>query len=102
MLIEFPQRLKALRERSNMTQAGLAKRLGISRNAVNSWEMGLSFPSVQNIVELTKIFHVSADKLLAISGDETSETVDISGLTESQKKAVLAVINAFGSDDVEK
>ena len=44
------ERIKYLRERSGMTQAGLAKVLGITRSSVNAWEMGISVPSTQYIV----------------------------------------------------
>ena len=40
-------RIKALREQKKMTQAELAKRLGITRSGVNAWEMGISVPSTQ-------------------------------------------------------
>lgn len=92
MLIDFPQRIKYLREKHRLTQAALAKRLGISRNAVNSWEMELSFPSVANIIELTHIFKVSADYLLAISDEQT---IKISKLTEEQKDIIYNLIAVF-------
>ena len=40
------ERIKDLREKLNMTQTALARRLGLSRSAVNAWEMGVSIPSV--------------------------------------------------------
>lgn len=92
MLIDFPQRIKYLREKHKITQAALAKRLGISRNAVNSWEMGLSFPSVANIIELTRIFKVSADYLLALSNEQT---INVSKLTEEQKDVIYDLIAVF-------
>lgn len=92
MLIDFPQRIKYLREKHKITQAALAKRLDISRNAVNSWEMGLSFPSVANIIELTRIFKVSADYLLALSNEQT---INVSKLTEDQKDVIYDLIAVF-------
>lgn len=92
MLIDFPQRIKYLREKHKITQAALAKRLDISRNAVNSWEMGLSFPSVANIIELTRIFKVSADYLLALSNEQT---INVSKLTEEQKDVIYDLIAVF-------
>ena len=44
-------RIKALREQKGYTQVELAKRLGITRSSVNAWELGISVPSTQNIVE---------------------------------------------------
>ena len=47
--------IKSLREDAGYSQAELARKLGISRSSVNSWEMGLSTPTTPYIVELAKI-----------------------------------------------
>ena len=52
--------IKSLRESVGVSQATLAKRIGVTRSAVNAWEMGLSVPTAQYIVELSQFFHVSA------------------------------------------
>lgn len=89
MILKIADRIKYLRDKVGMTQTDLAKRLGISRSAVNSWEMSLSTPSLSNIVEMTKIFHVSADFLLA-SNDKM--TVDISDLSNEEREVILRLI----------
>ena len=73
------ERIKMLRESNKMSQASLAKRLGITRSSVNAWELGLNVPSTQYIIELSNIFNVSTDYLLCIP---KSQSVDLSGLTE--------------------
>ncbi len=79
-------RIKLLREQQDYTQTELAKQLGITRSGVNAWEMGISVPSTQYIVELAKRFKVSCDYLLGV--DSTS-TVNVSGLSESD----VAIVN---------
>lgn len=59
-------RIKAIREQRGLTQADLAKQLGITRSSVNAWEQGISVPSTQYIVELAGLFKVSTDYLLGI------------------------------------
>ena len=49
------EKIKALREARGWTQAELARRMGITRNGVNSWEQGLSTPSPACLVELASI-----------------------------------------------
>lgn len=82
-------RIKALRESKNYTQNDLAKLLGITRSSVNAWEMGISVPSTQYIVELAYIFKVSTDYLLGVS--ETS-SIDVSGLTDRDIELVHSII----------
>ena len=43
-------KIKLLREMSGMTQAELARKLGVTRSGVNAWEMGITTPSTQYIV----------------------------------------------------
>lgn len=89
MILKIADRIKYLRDKVGMTQTDLAKRLGISRSAVNSWEMSLSTPSLSNIVEMTKIFHVSADFLLT---SDDKMTVDISDLSNEEREVILRLI----------
>ena len=72
-------RIKNLREQQNLTQSELAKQLGITRSSVNAWEMGISVPSTQYIVELANIFHVSTDYLLGVN---TTATISVAGLSD--------------------
>lgn len=82
-------KVKYLREQNEMTQAALAKQLGITRSSVNAWEMGISVPSTQYIVELANIFKVSTDYLLGI---DTTATISVAGLNEKDIQLVNAVI----------
>lgn len=79
------EKIKELRKCRRWTQAELARKLGITRNAVNSWEQGLSMPSPAFLVDLAKLFSVSTDYLLGI---ERLDTVNVSGLD----KADIAVL----------
>ena len=65
------ERIKMLRESHNLSQAALAKRLGITRSSVNAWELGLNVPSTQYIIELSEIFKVSTDYLLCVAKTQT-------------------------------
>ena len=72
-------RIKGLRESHGMTQATLAKKLGITRSGVNAWEMGLTVPSTQSIVDLARLFYVSTDYLLGVN---STATIPVDGLSE--------------------
>ena len=83
-------KIKFFREQIGLTQSDLAKRLGITRSSVNAWEMGISVPSTQYVVELANIFRVSTDYLL---GMKTSAAVSVEGLTKEDVEMVYALIN---------
>ena len=84
------ERIKYLREQKGLTQADLAKQLGITRSSVNAWEMGISVPSTQYIVELSNIFKVSTDYLLGV---ERSASISVAGLTEKDVQYVRGLIS---------
>lgn len=85
-------KIKLLREKQGITQAELARRLGVTRSGVNAWEMGITIPSTQYVVELAMLFNVSSDYLLDI---EKSATVSVEGLTDREIAAVLEVIECY-------
>lgn len=91
-LFSLADRIKSLREKANLTQSEIARQLGISRSGVNAWEMGLSVPSTQYIVELAKKFGVSTDYLL---GMENTSSISVKGLTEKQVSVLLDTIECF-------
>ena len=72
-------KIKELRASHNLTQAELARKLGVTRNGVNSWEQGLSIPSTNYIVELSKMFGVSTDYLFGLSGQAS---INVAGLND--------------------
>ena len=92
MIHNIADRIRYLRDKAGMTQTDLANRLGISRSAVNSWEMSFSSPSLANIIEMTQLFHVSADYLLSLSD---KMTVDISSLSNEEKEIVIRLVRCF-------
>ncbi len=83
-------RIKNLREQKGFTQAELARKLGITRSSVNAWEMGISAPSTQYVVELANTFGVSTDYLLCV--DKTA-SLDISGLSEKDVQLLYQIVS---------
>ena len=90
-------RIKQLREQANLTQAELAKQLGITRSSVNAWEMGISVPSTQYIVELAHRFKVTTDYLLCMDG---SMMLDVTGLSEDDIILLNGIVRHLRSKNV--
>ena len=64
------EKLKDLRKKRGLTQEQLAEELHVSRQAVAKWESGAGMPSIDNIRQISLLFHVSADWLLDTSAEK--------------------------------
>lgn len=85
-------RIKELRLKNDIKQTELAKRLGLSRSAINAWEMGVSVPSTQYLIDLAKLFKVTTDYILGINQEEM---IDISSLNEKDKSTIYSLVRHF-------
>ena len=63
------ERLLELRTERKISQADLAKELGVSRGVVCYWETNQSKPTAPNLLKLAKFFNVSADYLIGLTND---------------------------------
>ena len=84
------ERIHDLRERSGLTQSDLAIQLGMTRSGVNAWEMGISKPSLENLVILSRILHTTTDYLL---GNNNEETIVISDFTIEEKELIMRLVH---------
>lgn len=57
--------IKYYRTQLNLSQAELADKIGVSRQAVTKWETDTGIPDINNIQILAKLFHISIDTLLS-------------------------------------
>lgn len=58
------QTIRKLRLEQYLTQDQLAKRIGVTDQAVNRWEKDVELPDISNIVPLAEALHVSTELLL--------------------------------------
>lgn len=65
--LELAQNLSNLRQQNNLTQEEFAQKIGVTRQAVSRWEMGISTPSSKTLIRISEEFNMSFDKI--ISGD---------------------------------
>lgn len=88
------EKIKELRENAGYSQSQLAKKLDVTRSSVNAWEMGLSMPTTQYVVALSKLFHVSTDYLLGL---EAAKTLVLDGYNETELELIYNLINYIDS-----
>ena len=94
MIILIGDTIRSLREQAGYSQAGLAKKLGVTRSSVNAWESGLSAPTAVYIIELSKLFHVSSDFILGL--DNTMQ-LNLSEFSEEEVRILYSLINYFSN-----
>lgn len=63
--MSFGDRLRELRTAAGLSQAKLAKQMGVSRNAVSQWEAGISQPSTKRLLALARELGVAVDAIIA-------------------------------------
>ena len=68
---------RQLRKERNMSQANLAKRLGVSQTAVSQWETNKNYPDINTIKELAEIFSVTTDYLLNVDSSKLKKDNEI-------------------------
>lgn len=72
----FAIRLKELREQAGLSQAVLARKLGVRQSTVGMWESGKNMPQNSKLEMMASIFDVSTDYLLGRSDERKPETED--------------------------
>ena len=63
----FASNLQKLRKEKNMSQEALAEKLDVTRQSVSKWESGGSYPEMDKLISICKIFNVDMDTL--VNGD---------------------------------
>ena len=67
----FNEKLKMLRKESNLTQEELAEKLNVSRQAITKWESGDGVPDIENLKQISILFHTTIDELVKEDKDVT-------------------------------
>ena len=62
--MSFGTNLQFLRDRADMTQEALAEALQVSRQSVSKWESDASFPEMDKLLVLCRLFHTDLDTLV--------------------------------------
>ena len=91
-MVDFGSTLKTLRLYHEMTQTQLAQKLGLTKSVISAYENGLRMPSYDILIHIAQIFKVSTDYLLNV---ETKNNLDLSGLSQEERNALLQLINAM-------
>lgn len=88
------EKITAIRKENNLTQEQFAELMGVSRQSVSKWELGVTFPDTEKLIKISKMFSCSIDYLLK----EEIENKDTNQLQESdhaKKNYFLGIIYTY-------
>lgn len=68
--MNFAEHLMSLRKQRGWSQEELGDRIGVTRQTVSKWEMGQSTPELEKLVELSRLFDMSIDRLVGMERGE--------------------------------
>lgn len=88
-MVDFSVRLKQLRKDKHLTQAQVAKRIGVTASMVSSYETDIRLPSFDVMVRIADLFGVTVDFLLC---RENKRFIDISQLSEEEATVVCNMV----------
>lgn len=84
--MKFNEKLQKLRKEKGYSQEQLADLLEVSRQSVSKWESGLTYPEMDKMLMLCKIFNVSLEYL-------TNDDITDKGTTDKEKNSINSIFS---------
>lgn len=72
--MESKEFLLRLRKEKGLSQAELAEELGITRQTISRWEAGVSTPSAENLISLSRVYGMTVEEMMRNRTEQTGET----------------------------
>jgi len=69
----FKSKLRECRKRKGFSQAQLASRIGVTRQAISRWESGADVPGLFRVAALASVLDVSLEELMPEFSDENKK-----------------------------
>ena len=106
--MKFGDNLRKIRKSKKMSQEQLAEKMNVTRQSVSKWENGESYPEMNNIFELCKVFNCKLNELVYpdmsdISSLDEEIVMNVVKFNEKKQKEVktlsniIAMIGKIGS-----
>ena len=82
------EKIAELRKKLKMTQDEFGDRIGVSRQAVASWEQGISMPKSDRILDICRTFEISSDYFYGYGINEETAATKASGAVSDEAVSV--------------
>lgn len=99
--MNFPARLIQLRKAADLTQQALADMASIHVNQIRRYEAGSAQPTLDALIRLAKVLHVSLDGLVfddherGPSDDLALQFEAVSGMPEEERRIIKALLDGM-------
>ncbi len=88
--MRLSEELRRLRKLNRFSQKHVSERIKCSESIISSYETGERAPSLQNLVMLADLYHVSVDYLLG--REHPQSELDVRGLSETEIEALHVIV----------
>lgn len=86
--MSFSEKLQKLRHDAKMSQEQLADMLDVTRQSVSKWESGMTYPEMDKLIEISRIFNCTLDDL-------TNDNIKDISVTEKKSTSFNSIIDSF-------
>lgn len=95
--MQVGKQIQHYRKEKNLSQDELAEIIFVSRQSISNWERGATYPDIQNLLLLNKVFEVSLDKLVKGDLETMKQIIHDQEFMRYQKDEVVFSLLLIGS-----
>ena len=95
--MQVGKQIQHYRKEKNLSQDELAEIIFVSRQSISNWERGATYPDIQNLLLLSKVFEVSLDQLIKGDVETMKQIIHDQDFMHYQKDGVVFTILLIGS-----
>ncbi|MBE6148479.1 MAG: helix-turn-helix transcriptional regulator [Firmicutes bacterium] len=88
--MQIGNKILELRKKNNLSQEQLADKIGVARQTISKWELGETYPDLEQSQQLSQLFEVSLDDLT--NNDIKSVLITKVTNTEKLTKSIINVL----------
>ena len=95
--MQVGKQIQHYRKEKNLSQDDLAEIIFVSRQSISNWERGATYPDIQKLLLLSKVFEVSLDKLVKGDLETMKQIIHDQEFMRYQKDEVVFSLLLIGS-----
>ena len=95
--MQVGKQIQHYRKEKNLSQDELAEIIFVSRQSISNWERGATYPDLQNLLLLSKVFEVSLDQLIKGDVETMKQIIHDQEFMRYQKDGVVFSLLLIGS-----